>query len=83
MSAAPVILGVSGASGAAIALRLAELLNAAGVRVELIVTRGAERTLDEEVGPDALARLDRLATRRHAIDDLGATVASGSYPSPG
>ncbi|MEF2545791.1 UbiX family flavin prenyltransferase [Aurantimonas sp. E1-2-R+4] len=83
MSAAPVILGVSGASGAAIALRLAELLSAAAVSVELIVTRGAERTLNEEVGPDALARLDRLATRRHAIDDLGATVASGSYPVAG
>lgn len=83
MSLAPVILGVSGASGAAIALRLAELLSAAAVPVELIVTRGAERTLDEEVGPDALARLDRLATRRHAINDLGATVASGSYPVAG
>lgn len=83
MSAAPVILGVSGASGAAIALRLAELLSEAAVPVELIVTRGAERTLSEEVGPDALARLDRLATRRHAIDDLGATVASGSYPVAG
>ncbi|HEY9057985.1 MAG TPA: UbiX family flavin prenyltransferase [Aurantimonas sp.] len=83
MSAAPVILGVSGASGAAIALRLAELLSAAAVPVELIVTRGAEQTLDEEVGPDALARLDGLATRRHAIDDLGATVASGSYPVAG
>ena len=83
MTALPVILGISGASGAAIGLRVAELLNAAAVPVELIVTRGAERTLAEEVGPDALARLGELAALRHPIDDLGATVASGSTPVAG
>jgi 4-hydroxy-3-polyprenylbenzoate decarboxylase len=79
MTTLPVILGISGASGAAIGLRIAELLHKAMVSVELIVTRGAERTLAEEVGPRALARLGELATIRHPIDDLGATIASGSY----
>ena len=83
MTALPVILGISGASGAAIGLRVAELLNAAAVPVELIVTRGAERTLAEEIGPDALARLGELAALHHPIDDLGATVAAGSYPVAG
>jgi 4-hydroxy-3-polyprenylbenzoate decarboxylase len=83
MTALPVILGISGASGAAIGLRVAEVLRQAAVPVELIVTRGAERTLAEELGPGALARLDELASLRHPIDDLGATVASGSYPVAG
>jgi 4-hydroxy-3-polyprenylbenzoate decarboxylase len=83
MTALPVILGVSGASGAAIGLRVAEVLREAAVPVELIVSRGAERTLAEEIGPGALARLGALATIRHPIDDLGATVASGSYPVAG
>jgi 4-hydroxy-3-polyprenylbenzoate decarboxylase len=83
MTALPVILGISGASGAAIGLRIAELLRQAAVSVELIVTRGAERTLAEEIGPGALARLGELATIRHPIDDLGATVASGSCPVAG
>lgn len=83
MTALPVILGISGASGAAIGLRIAELLNTAGVGVELIVSRGAERTVTEEVGAHALARLDELAATRHSIDDVGAAVASGSYPVAG
>ena len=78
MTTLPVILGISGASGAAIGLRIAEMLRQAAVPVELIVSRGAERTLAEEIGPGALARLGELATTRHPIDDLGATVASGS-----
>ena len=83
MTTAPVILGISGASGAAIGLRIAEVLRQAAVPVELIVTRGAERTLAEEVGPEALVRLGELATIHHPIGDLGATVASGSYPVAG
>ena len=83
MTTAPVILGISGASGAAIGLRIAEVLRQAAVPVELIVTRGAERTLAEEVGPEALVRLGELATIHHPIDDLGATVASGSWPVAG
>lgn len=79
----PVILGVSGASGAAIALRVAEILNEASVAVELVVTRAAERTLATEVGPEALARLESLAARRHPADDIGATIASGSCPVAG
>jgi len=83
MTTLPVILGISGASGAAIGLRVAEVLRQAAVPVELIVSRGAERTLAEEVGPKALARLVKLTTTRHPIDDLGATVASGSFPVAG
>lgn len=78
-----VILGVSGASGAAIGLRVAEILNEISVAVELIVTRSAERTLATEVGPEALARLESLAVRRHPVDDIGATIASGSFPVAG
>ena len=83
MTTLPVILGISGASGAAIGLRVVELLSEAAVPVELIVSRGAERTLAEEIGPGALARLGELVTIRHPIDDLGATVASGSWPVAG
>lgn len=83
MRALPVILGVSGASGAAIGLRVAGLLNEAGVAVELVVTPAAERTLATEVGPEALPRLEKLATLRHPVDDIGATIASGSCPVAG
>ncbi len=78
-----VILGVSGASGAQIAMRIAELLHElAGVETHLVVSRAAERTLAHEIGPDALDHLSCLA-RRHDIDDIGASIASGSFPAAG
>lgn len=83
MSIPPVILGVSGASGAAIGLAVARLLAGARVPVELVVTPSAERTLAEEVGPEARGQLVALATRQHPIGNVGATIASGSYPVAG
>ena len=80
---ASVVLGVSGASGAALALAVARTLRARGTPVHLVVTRGAVRTLDEELGPDALPALRALADRVHPAGDLGATIASGSFPTAG
>ncbi len=78
-----VILGVSGASGAALALDCASLLGRIGVRIDLVLSTMAERTLAHEVGADAMARLTLLADRVHPLSDLGATIASGSYPVAG
>jgi 4-hydroxy-3-polyprenylbenzoate decarboxylase len=79
-----IVLGVSGASGAQIAMRIAELLrDLPGVEAHLVVSRAAERTLMHEIGPDALDRLSRLAAERHHIEDVGAPIASGSFPTAG
>lgn len=78
-----VILGVSGASGAALAMDCAALLHRLGVEIDLVLSAMAERTLVLEVGPDALDRLTTLARRVHQIADLGASIASGSCPVAG
>ena len=78
-----VVLGVSGASGAALALDCARVLHAAGVVVELVLSTMAERTLALEVGPGAVDELTALAARVHPVADLGATIASGSCPVHG
>ncbi|MDO5612220.1 MAG: UbiX family flavin prenyltransferase [Paracoccus sp. (in: a-proteobacteria)] len=78
-----VVLGVSGASGAALGLACARHLRDAGARVDLVVSRMAERTLTDEVGPDALSELRDLADRIHPVANLGATIASGSHPVRG
>lgn len=84
MSAKRVVLGVSGASGAPIAFRIAERLAAlAGVETHLVVSVAAERTLAHELGADALARLEALAFRRYDIGDIGAAIASGSFRTAG
>lgn len=78
-----VVLGVSGASGAALALDCARALVALGVQTDLVMSPMAERTLTEEIGPGAQAELAALAARVHMIADLGATIASGSCPVAG
>ena len=84
LSAPPrVVLGLAGASGAAIGVRVAEILHEAGAETHLVVTRAAERTLALELGPDTLPRLERLVHCRHAIDDVAAPIASGSVATAG
>ena len=78
-----VVLGVSGASGAALALACARHLARLGARIDLVLSPMAERTLDTEVGPDAMGELEAIAARRHDIRDMGATVAAGSHPVAG
>lgn len=79
----PVIVGISGASGAAIGAQVVELLAGHGVPVDLVITAPGSRTLAHEVGQGAEARLRELATHVHDPDDIGATIASGSYPVAG
>lgn len=79
-----VVVGISGASGAAIGQRVIELLAASGrCEVHLVVSRAAERTFAHEVGPEALARLTALVARRHPLEDIGAAIASGSFRTAG
>lgn len=79
-----VVVGISGASGAAIGVRVVErLAENPHCEVHLVVSPAAERTLAEEVGAGALARLRTLAHRIHDASDIGACIASGSYPISG
>jgi flavin prenyltransferase len=86
--ALPVTLAITGASGAAYAVRLLRALNAAGVPVRLIVSDTGWRLLAEELDITEEAEL-RAATGdwTHVIAysdrDRGATPASGSAPSRG
>lgn len=80
---ARIVLGVSGASGAVLALECARALVRAGVAFDLTLSPMAERTLTLEIGPGAQEELRALAARVHPIGDLGASIASGSYPVAG
>lgn len=85
MSALPrVVIGISGASGAALAIRVLELLAATGrCESHVVVTAGAERTLAHEIGDQALARISEVATKHYDVNDIGAAIASGSFSTAG
>jgi len=78
----PIVVGVSGASGAPIAVRVLEALHAADVPVALVLSDGARAVLQEESQrtPDDLGT---LATVVYSDHDLGAPIASGSRPTRG
>lgn len=79
-----VILALTGASGAAIGVRIAERLSRrTDVASELICSDAARRTLLHEVGDDALDRLATLVDHVHVADNIGATIASGSFRTAG
>jgi 4-hydroxy-3-polyprenylbenzoate decarboxylase len=71
------VIGVTGASGAPIAVRALRALHEAHVPVALVVSAGAIPVLKEEcgVGPEALAKYARDV---YSDRDLAAPIASGS-----
>lgn len=78
-----IIVGISGADGVCIGVRLLQLLHAMPeVETHLVMTAAAERNLlFEEAGtPDDVRRLANVA---HANDNLAAAIASGSFLSDG
>jgi 4-hydroxy-3-polyprenylbenzoate decarboxylase len=78
------VIAVTGASGAAIALKIMErLAQTKEVETHLIVSGAAQRTLRHEVGEDAVEQLLSLASHTYPVGDVGAAIASGSFPSSG
>jgi len=79
-----VVLGVAGASGAVIALRIGELLaGLPDVELHLVVSEAAKRTFAHELGQDALGDLVELSRYHYPANDIGATIASGSFKTSG
>jgi len=83
-----VVLAITGASGAVYGDAVLAALVAAGIRVELVVSPSGQRVARDELGHgwDAVALRDRLgrgadAVTLHAPDDIGAPIASGSFPT--
>lgn len=77
-----IVVGVSGASGAALGLACLDCLHDAGVESHLVLTRGAELTIAQELGMTA----DEFAAHADVVHDnanIGASIASGTYPVDG
>jgi 4-hydroxy-3-polyprenylbenzoate decarboxylase len=76
------IVGISGASGIAYGVRLLEALRDARVETHLVMTRSAQVTLAHEL-PLKVAAVQALASVTHRVDDIGASIASGSFLTMG
>lgn len=76
------IVGMSGASGAAYGVRLLELLRDTPIETHLIVSKAGRLTLAQETDL-RMTDLEALADVVHPNQDIGATIASGSFRTMG
>lgn len=84
MTRARVVVGITGASGAAIAVRIVErLAEMRGVETHLVISPSARQTLLHEAGATAMGRILALAHFNHPVTNIGAAIASGSFHTAG
>ena len=85
MAAGPprrLVVGITGASGTIVGVRLLEALEDCDVETHLVMSQWAARTLVHET-EYSVAQVQALATERYAIGDVGAAIASGSFQTLG
>lgn len=75
-----VIVGLTGASGAAYALRMLQRLREEGRETHLVVSPAGLLNVHHELGLDRNA-LQALADHAYSPADIGACIASGSFAS--
>ena len=79
---ARLIVGISGASGVTYGVRVLDALRELGVESHLVVTRAALLTLSQETDLSADDLMGR-ADVTHRLNDVGASIASGSFRTMG
>jgi 4-hydroxy-3-polyprenylbenzoate decarboxylase len=83
MSPQRLVVGISGASGAILAVRLLEVLaQIDGIETHLVVSPAARLTIRDETGR-SVKDVEALADVVYKPQDVGAAIASGSFPTGG
>ncbi|MDB5873265.1 MAG: ubiX [Ramlibacter sp.] len=76
------IVGITGASGVIMGVRMLQLLREAGVETHLVISRGAQITLAYETELK-VREVQALASVHYKQDDIGAPISSGSFRTDG
>jgi flavin prenyltransferase len=77
------VIGMSGASGAVLGIELLQAMRCfPDWETHLVISEGARRTIELETSC-SVADVESLATVCHPLDDVGASIASGSFRTAG
>ena len=77
------VIGICGATGAIYGIRLLEVLRELPeIETHLVISKAAERTIGWETAY-TVEQVARLATARYAVNDIAATLSSGSFQTAG
>lgn len=77
-----IIIGISGASGFQYGFKALQLLKEVDIETHLVMSKGAELTRKYETAIPSEA-LYELADVVHSVDNLGASISSGSFKTMG
>ncbi|MEW5919376.1 MAG: UbiX family flavin prenyltransferase [Bacillota bacterium] len=76
------ILGISGASGVVYGIRILEALHHLGVYIHLVISTAGKKTIQLETSYP-IETVEALASEVHNIENIGASIASGSFKTDG
>ena len=81
-AAKKIIVGMTGATGTILAVRVLELLHGAGIETHLVISKWGARTLTHET-TYGIDQVRQLATFSYQEGDAGAAISSGSFLTDG
>jgi flavin prenyltransferase len=76
------VIGISGASGVILGIRLLEYLQQSELETHLVLSPAARLTIAKETGRQ-ISDVTALATHSYQHSDIGAAIASGSFQTLG
>jgi len=76
------VVGITGATGAPIGVRILECLRTVEVERHLVTSTWGRRTVEHETGR-TMAEVEALADVVHSVGDQAAVVSSGSFHTEG
>jgi len=76
------VVGISGASGAILGIRLLEILRPMDIETHLVLSPAARVTIAQETGR-SISEVQALANVNYNPADIGASIASGSFETMG
>ena len=77
-----IVVGITGATGSIIGVRLLEVMREAGIETHLIMSKWGARTMVHETSR-TIEAVNALATHAYNPNDQGAAVSSGSFLTEG
>jgi flavin prenyltransferase len=77
-----IVVGITGATGSVIGVRLLEVMREAGIETHLILSKWGARTMIHET-ERTLDEVNALAGRAYSPNDQGAAISSGSFLTDG
>ncbi|MDF2485182.1 MAG: aromatic acid decarboxylase [Herbinix sp.] len=77
------VVGMSGASGAVLTIKLLQIMKTCSDwETHLVISKGAQMTIAQETDY-SLSEVEAMADVLYDINDYGAKIASGTYPTEG